>query len=517
LLTIVNDILDFSKIEAGKLDLEIVECDVRQLAEDVADLLAESAHRKGLELVTLLDPAVPDILRGDPGRLRQVLTNLVGNAIKFTETGTVELRVTCGEWRSTRGAGRGARDEYLEDQEPGDADRHAHPSPLAAHPSSLVTFEVHDTGIGIPSEAGARLFQAFAQADGSTTRRYGGTGLGLTISRQLVELMGGQMGLESDVGQGSTFWFTVPLESVTSRRKPARRAPADLAGTRVLIVDDNQTSRTMLACQLTSWKLAVTSVTDGPSALALLQTAATTSQPYTLAILDTQMPGMDGLTLARTLKHDPSLANLPLVLLTRMGMHGRELVDQSFGVAVALAKPIRQSQLLEALRAALRGSSMGSPELSLPAPVLSEPGIVPGAGGRARVLVVEDNPVNQRVAVRMLARLGLGADVASDGREAVQSFSRQPYALVLMDCQMPELDGFQATARIRASEGDGPRTPIIAMTASAMRGDRERCLAAGMDDYISKPVRIDDLRLALERWLPAASSKQTSLEQTSSK
>jgi signal transduction histidine kinase/DNA-binding response OmpR family regulator len=500
LLTIVNDILDFSKIEAGKLDLEIVECDVRQLAEEVADLLAEAAHRKSLELVTVLDPALPAALLGDPGRLRQVLTNLASNAVKFTEHGTVELRVTSGEWSGSRG-------EAPVDGKSKNGTRSVQSTALATHHVPLVTFEVRDTGIGIPPEARTRLFQAFAQADGSTTRRYGGTGLGLTISRQLVELMGGQIGLESEVGQGSTFWFTVPLEpsTVPPRLVPVHAELCELAGARVVIVDDNQANRAMLEQQLTLWNMRPVGVADCSTALALLRAAATTSEPYNLAILDTQMSGMDGLELARTIKRDPDLARLPLVLLTWVGMHGRELVDQSFGGAVALTKPIRQSHLRDALRTAFRAPSADTTARCQPAPAPLGTATEPPAGPRARVLVAEDNPVNQRVAVRMLARLGLGADVASDGREAVQSFGRQPYALVLMDCQMPELDGFQATARIRASEGPGQRTPIIAMTASAMRGDRERCLAAGMDDYIAKPVRIDDLRMAVERWLPATS------------
>jgi signal transduction histidine kinase/DNA-binding response OmpR family regulator/putative methionine-R-sulfoxide reductase with GAF domain len=476
LLTIVNDILDFSKIEAGKLELEIVECDVGQLVEEVADLLAESAHRKSLELVTLLDHDVPRLLRGDPGRLRQVVTNLASNAVKFTERGEIVLAVSL---------------EHTAEAAAGTSDR------------PIVRFEVRDTGIGIADEARPRLFQAFAQADGSTTRRYGGTGLGLTISRQLVSLMGGHFGLESEVGQGSRFWFSVPLERSAASVEPAPALTAELDGKRVLVVDDNATSRLMLERQLGAWSITATSAADGPSARALLKEAAATAQPYDLAIIDLRMPGMEGLELARCLRSDALLATLPLVLLTWVGMHSRDLVDQSLGIAVALTKPIHRQPLLDALRTALRAQAAGRLEAGQPAPVPTEPAFGPTAGSKARVLVAEDNPVNQRVAVRMLARLGLGADVAADGREAVQSFSRQPYALVLMDCQMPELDGFQATARIRASERPDQHTPIIAMTASAMRGDRERCLAAGMDDYISKPVRIDDLRITVERWLPA--------------
>jgi signal transduction histidine kinase/CheY-like chemotaxis protein len=360
LLTIVNDILDFSKIEAGKLELEMVECDIGQLAEDVADLLAEAAHRKGLALETVIEPDVPALLGGDPGRLRQVLTNLVGNAVKFTERGNVTLRVSNGQWRGLA-----------------PADCTVLPDLPDAH---VVTFEVRDTGIGIPVDARSRLFQAFAQGDGSTTRRYGGTGLGLTICRQLVELMGGQIGLESEVGQGSTFWFTVTLKPA---RQPANRGVASLP---------------------------------------------------------------------RSMRPRPRQPALPIA-----------------GGPIGMAFSVNL------------------------------------AGARARVLVAEDNPVNQRVAVRMLARLGISSDVVANGLEAIESFSRQPYALVLMDCQMPELDGFEATARIRAAERASHRTPIIAMTAAAMIGDRDRCLEAGMDDYLSKPVRAEELQAVLARWLPTSS------------
>jgi signal transduction histidine kinase/CheY-like chemotaxis protein len=482
LLTIVNDILDFSKIEAGRLELEVVDCDMRQLVEDVADLLAESAHRKGLELVTELEPGVPPLLRADPGRLRQVLTNLIGNAIKFTERGEVVLRVSSVEGRGTRGEGNGAIDP---------------------HNSQLVRFEVRDTGIGIPADVRSRLFQAFSQADGSTTRRYGGTGLGLTISRQLVELMEGQIGLESTPGLGSTFWFSVRLERCTAATVPVPEPRTELAGTSVLIVDDNATNRTILERQLSAWGMRASSAADGPSGLRMLRAAIMIGRPFDLAVLDLQMPGMDGLELASQISGDLALAHVRTVMLTSIGTHGREAAFRQSGIAVVLTKPVRQPQLLDALTAALSARTADpAPARRLATVDASEP--LPVIGARPRVLVAEDNPVNQRVAVRMLERLGLGADVASDGYEAVESLGRQRYAVVLMDCQMPELDGFQATARIRAREGANRRTPIIAMTASAMRGDRENCLAAGMDDYLAKPVTIDNLRAVLRRWLPMA-------------
>jgi two-component system sensor histidine kinase/response regulator len=453
--------------------------------DDVADLLAGSAHDKGLELVTLLEPDVPALLRADPGRLRQVLTNLIGNAIKFTELGEVMLRVSLD-----RPAGETARADQS------DATEQSQPERL------LVRFEVRDTGIGISEVARSRLFQAFSQADGSTTRRYGGTGLGLTISRQLVELMGGQIGLVSEPGRGSTFWFAVPLErsDAVPELLPAPRA--ELTGVRVLIVDDSQTNRTILERQIASWGMHAVSASDGSSALAMLRAGHATGRPFDLAVLDLQMPGMDGLELATQIRSIAALALLPMVMLTSIGMHGREAAFRQSGIAAALTKPVREPQLLSALTEALTARSGNILAARRRAPMSGAPATLRTVGNRPRVLVAEDNPVNQRVAVRMLERLGLGADVAADGREAVQSFGRQPYAAILMDCQMPELDGFEATARIRAREGHDRHTPIIAMTASAMRGDRERCLAAGMDDYLSKPVTIASLRTVLERWLP---------------
>ena len=483
LLTIVNDILDFSKIEAGRLELEIVDCDMRQLVEDVADLLAGSAHSKGIELVTVVETDVPARLRGDPGRLRQILTNLIGNAIKFTEVGEVIVRVSQAEPReATAGAPQRS--------------------------STFVTFTVRDTGIGIPESARTRLFQAFAQADGSTTRRYGGTGLGLTISRQLVELMGGEIGLESEPGEGSTFWFTVPLE--VSQDVPASPAArVDLTGVKVLIVDDNKTNRTILERQLSAWGMHAFSASDGAAALAMLRAGHATGRPFDLAVLDLQMPGMDGLELAVKIRSIVALARLPLVMLTSIGIHGREAVVQDVGIAAMLSKPVRQPHLLRALADAVSMRSGGLRARSRLSAANSATPTLRTVGTRPRVLVAEDNPVNQRVAIRMLERLGLGADVAADGREAIESFGRQPYAAILMDCQMPDLDGFEATERIRAREDPGHRTPIIAMTASAMRGDRERCLAAGMDDYVSKPVTIESLREVLGRWLPLDTEDET--------
>jgi CheY-like chemotaxis protein len=371
-----------------------------------------------------------------------------------------------------------------------------------------VRFEVRDTGIGIAAEDRARLFQAFSQGDGSTTRRYGGTGLGLTISRRLVELMGGQIGLDSQPGAGSTFWFALDLERSDALPSVEAEPHPALAGASVLIVDDNVTNRAILERQLGAWGMRTVSTSDAHSALRALRAAIMIGRPYDLAVLDLVMPEVDGLELARTIASDPALGRLPMVMLTSVGLPGRETSFEQTGIAVALTKPVRQPQLMDALATALRKRTE-----SLRPPVRptvrphdqgdedASPPVARLGGVRRRVLVAEDNPVNQRVAVRMLERLGVGADVASDGREAIESFDRQPYDAILMDCQMPELDGFEATAAIRAREGHGRCTPIIAMTASAMRGDRERCLAAGMDDYLAKPVTIESLRTVLRRWL----------------
>ncbi len=462
LLVIINDILDFSKIEAAKLELESIDFELPTIAEDIVDLLAERAQGKGLEISSLVHADVPRWVVGDPGRLRQILTNLVGNAVKFTETGEIAVTVTLAE---------------------------------AATRDPLIRFAVTDTGIGIPPEAQERLFDVFTQVDGSTTRKYGGTGLGLAIAKRLATLMGGDIGVESIPGQGSTFWFTVRLS-----RCPARSSgePLDtLRGLRVLCVGANATHRTLLEVQLGSWGVQVDCVTDGPSAHTRLQEVQCTAFPYNLAILDQQMPGMDGITLARAIKADPNLAPLRLVLLTARGQRG-----QWVGISATLTKPIRQSHLYDCLAAVMPAaaelpSRQGSARHSLPeTPVQS----------RGKVLVVDDNVVNQKIAARMLERCGCRVDIASNGREAVEASAHMAYDHIFMDCQMPEMDGFAATAAIRQREArTGAHVPIIAMTANAMQGSRERCLEAGMDDYVSKPTKAEDLEMILQKWQPVSS------------
>ena len=472
LLTVINDILDFSKIEAGKMALETVACDVRQAVEEVADLLAEAASSKELELATLVEPAVPPLLYGDPARLRQILTNLVGNAVKFTERGEVVVRVGLAEG-----------------QPPGDGEGRV-----------VLRFEVRDTGIGIAPAVRPYLFDAFSQADGSTTRRYGGTGLGLAICKRLVDLMGGEIGLESEPGQGSTFWFTVPFERRDEAAAPLPAPRTPLYGRRVLIVDDNATNRTILAHQVAAWGMASEVAADAPSALARLREAVAAGQPFDLAVLDMQMPDFDGLSLARAIKKDPALQGTPLVLLTSLAQRSSSADLGRAGIAAWLTKPVRQSQLYDCLAMALGAEiAPATPESEAPGAPYSRPS---GAPDGPLILVAEDNPINQRVAVRMLERLGYRVDVAANGHEAVEASARTAYAAILMDCQMPEVDGFEATMAIRAREESGQHTPIVAMTAAAMRTDQERCLAAGMDDYIAKPVSVEALAVLLQRWAP---------------
>ena len=464
LLAIVNDILDFSKVEAGRIDLEVVDFSLRGVVEGVGDLFGPSAYGKGIEFAYLIEPDVPAVLRGDPGRLRQVLTNLVGNAIKFTRQGEVFLHVA------------------LAGNDDGTA---------------RVRFSVRDTGPGITSEAQARLFQPFSQADSSTTRRYGGTGLGLVISKRLVEMMGGDIGVDSAPGVGSTFWFTVRLPAVAAAGESGYAA--ELHGLRVLAVDDHPTNRLVLEQQMAHWGMACASAADGSAALAALRAAAAGGAPYALAILDMRMPDMDGLTLARAIKADPTLASVRLVLLSSQGPRQQADAVQA-GFATVLTKPVRQSQLYDALLDVMQAAALATPAPREPSPTVIAPNHV-SLPSRGRVLVAEDNPINKKVAMLMLARLGYRADGVADGVEAVEAVARVPYDVVLMDCQMPEMDGYGATAAIRRLEGLRRHVPIIAMTANAMEGDRERCLAAGMDDYVAKPVKEDELAAALGRWV----------------
>jgi len=472
LLAIINDILDFSKIEAGRLDFEEIDFELRVAVENVLELLAERAYGKGLELAYLPSADLPTWIGGDPGRLRQILTNLVGNAVKFTERGEV---VVHGD---------------LVEQTDHDA---------------LIRLSIVDSGIGIAPEARERLFQSFSQADDSTTRRYGGTGLGLAISKRLVEMMGGAIGVESVPGKGSTFWFTA---RVAKRPVPptARQVNlAELRRLRVLGVDDNATNRALLAGQLGAWGMHVECVASALHALECLRIARREGRPYDLAILDHQMPDMDGLALARAIKSDPTLAAVPLVLLTSVSYRGVAEEAQHAGFSAFLLKPIRQSQLYDCVATVMGMSSEPAPQRLITSHTLAE------APSRGRVLVAEDNAVNQRLAARMLEKRGCRVDVVANGLEAVEAVTRIAYDCVFMDCQMPEMDGYVATSVIRQREAlTGAHIPIIAMTANAMEGDRERCLAAGMDDYISKPVEPHELAAAIQKWGQPAAGKPAS-------
>jgi signal transduction histidine kinase/DNA-binding response OmpR family regulator len=473
LLTIINDILDFSKIEAGKLDFEIIDFDLRTAVEEAIDLLAEKAHGKGLELACLIDHDVPTALRGDPGRLRQILLNLVSNAVKFTDHGEVIVRICATEETDS---------------------------------TVLVRCDVSDTGIGITPETRARLFQSFSQADTSTTRKYGGTGLGLVISQRLTAMMGGTIGVESTPGQGSTFWFTARLAKQPLAAQVTPALPASLPGRRVLIVDDHATNRTILQHQVLRWGMHSTCVESGEQALDMLRTAVRRGEPYDLIILDMHMPVMDGLTLARIIKADPTLAQHPLVMLTSVAQRGHRQLAQEAGICAYLTKPVRQSQLFDCLATVLGATEV--PEVASPpavSPTTSDTPVEHRERLHLPILVAEDNVVNQRVAVRLLEKLGYRADVVANGHEAVAALESIPYAVVFMDVHMPEMDGYAATAMIRQREGTSKHTPIIAMTANALEGDREKCLAAGMDDYLSKPVRYADLEALLERWLTISS------------
>jgi PAS domain S-box-containing protein len=483
LLGVVNDILDFSKIEAGKLTFEQIDFDLRQTIEESVELLAAKAQEKGLELTSETEKGVPVALTGDPGRLRQVIMNLLGNAVKFTEEGEVSLTV-----RLVEQDGEGEE--------------------------AALRFEIADSGIGINSEARNRLFRAFSQADGTTTRRYGGTGLGLVISKQLVEMMGGQIGVESRSGKGSMFWFTARFK----RRAPGSEETdqdVGFAGKRALIVDDNATSRSMLSRMLSKWDMVCTAVGNGEVALQELRRAARSSDSYAVAVVDMGMPDMDGKTLARRIKDEKSLARTQIVLLTSIGRRGgRNVPDKA--VSAWTSKPIKESALHDAMITALSLTVSEAEEMIAAGRKKDLPHQALSPWKTTRILIAEDHEVNQKVTIKMLEKLGYRADIASNGREAVEAFDRNHYDIVLMDCSMPEMDGFDAARAIRAT-GAGDRTAIIAMTANALEGDRERCLAAGMDDYISKPVDRSLLAHKLERWSSTSVAGAKSLDETPSR
>jgi PAS domain S-box-containing protein len=468
LLTVINDILDFSKIEAGKIDLEKVDFNLRDSVESTLKTVALRADEKGLELLCEVAPEVPEIVCGDSTRLRQVVTNLVGNAIKFTERGEIVLKV---QVESRNGA------------------------------ECLLHFIVSDTGIGIPVEKRESIFAPFTQADTSTTRKYGGTGLGLTISTRLVEMMGGKLWVESELGRGSQFHFTTQLGATDTKDiKIGTIAPPEiLRGVKVLLVDDNRTNRRILEGMLGRWEMKTTSVEDGQGALEQLEAARDAGEPYGLILTDMHMPNMDGFTLIENIRHRPELATAIIMMLTSAGHRGDAQRCQELGISAYLLKPVRQSELREAIARVL-GARTHSGAIPLITRFSLHDERDPSA--YLRVLLAEDNNVNQRLAVRLLEKRGHRVVVAGNGREALDALGKGKFDLVLMDVQMPEMDGLEATASIREREkSSGLHQPIIALTAHAMKGDREKCLEAGMDGYLTKPIRPSELDEILEDYV----------------
>jgi two-component system sensor histidine kinase/response regulator len=460
LLTVLNDILDFSKIEAGMLEVEDTDCELRTMVEDVMDLMADPAQSKGLELIASIDRSVPALVSGDPGRLRQVLTNLVANAIKFTTTGEILVRVMAS----------GAKIGHE-----------------AKSRDTIVHFEVADTGEGVAQDRIATIFQPFTQADSSTSRRYGGTGLGLAISSQLVRLMGGEIGATSELGKGSTFWFTVRVHTLPLRdAEPSSCVDPDLAGTIALIVDDNATQREVLSNYLTNWGVTVSTADSGEAALDTVRSATDDCQPVAVCVVDRGMPGMDGLELVDAMRAPPA-SEARVVLMTNYGDEldlGRSVVD------AVLAKPVKEQDLHASLKVALglrAAPAVSVPNMTPQIPSITDQRVI------GRLLLAEDNFINRKVAVAILSDAGYQVDTVLNGAAAVQASASASYDAILMDCQMPELDGYEATAAIRAHEGSLQHTPIIALTAGARREDRERCLAEGMDAYLSKPISKDGL------------------------
>ncbi len=478
LLGLLNNILDFSKMEAGKLEIETIEFDLRNTLEEIAEFMALRAHEKGLELVCRIDPGVNIYLIGDPGRLRQILVNLIGNAIKFTTAGEVVIEAVT---------------EYETDSQ------------------VRVRFNIRDTGIGIPEDKLSSLFDSFQQVDASTSRKFGGTGLGLAISRRLVELMNGRIWVQSIEGQGSDFWFAAVFDKDARPDKGKVPPLADISGVRILSVDDNAVNRIVIAEQMRSWGVRHAGAEGGFKALEMLHAAHAGGDPFRVVITDMHMPVMDGEALARAIKSDPDLKDTLLVMLTSIGMRGDANRLAGVGFAAYLTKPVRMVQLHDCIAAVLGGS--GLYEKVREADIITKHRLRETARRNVRILLVDDIKVNQTVALGILGKLGFSADTADNGQQAIDMLEAASYDIVFMDVQMPVMDGYQTTRAIRGgkTKAANPDVPIIAMTAHAMKGDREKCLQEGMDDYISKPISPQELSKTLERWLP---QEQAELPQT---
>jgi two-component system sensor histidine kinase/response regulator len=481
LLGLLDDILDLSKIDAGRVELETIDFDLRATVESVTDTLTSRASDKGIELACLIHHTVPPFLQGDPVRLRQILMNLGGNAVKFTEKGEVVIQVELQEETQDR---------------------------------ATLLFSVTDTGISIPQDKQGKIFDSFTQADGSTTRKYGGTGLGLSICRRLVELMGGQIGVESKPGKGSRFWFSVTLQKQKESKETFPIAFSDIQGCRILVVDDNQTNRTILIKMLESFGCSIEAVGSGAEAIQVLKRIVQQENFFDLVLLDMHMPEMDGEETLRVIKDNPEIRDVPVVILTSIGERGDVARLEALGCAGYMTKPIKQSQLFDTIVTVLSQKKADTKEK--PMPIVTRYIITEQKYQGVRILVAEDNPMNLKLAVTLLKKAGYSVDAVENGRLAVKALKQASYDLIFMDVQMPEMDGFEATKVIREIEGESKHTPIIAMTAHAMKGDRERCLQAGMDDYISKPIEPKEMFNAVEKWTKYSDGhKVTSLDNKS--
>jgi two-component system sensor histidine kinase/response regulator len=482
LLGLIDDILDLSKIEAGGVKVETIDFDLRTTIEGVADTLAARASTKGLELACMIHRGVPTLLRGDPGRLRQVLMNLGGNAVKFTEKGEVVIRA-----------------EVLEETKE----------------QAALLFSVTDTGVGIFKDKQKKIFESFTQADGSATREYGGTGLGLSISKRLVELLGGQIGVESQPEKGSRFWFTITFEKQKGFKEILLTLPPDIRGMRMLVVDDNKTNRTILIKMLESFGCCAEAAESGAKALQVLKKAAHKEKLFDLVLLDMQMPEIDGEQTLRSIKDNPEIKDVTVIIVASVGVGAVTSRLEDLGCAGYLMKPVKQSQLFDTIITVL--SQHKNKVREKPIPIVTRHIVEEQKRRAVRILLAEDNPMNQKFAITLLKKAGYGVDAVGNGRMVIEVLKQRDYDLILMDVQMPQMNGFEATKAIREREGESKHTPIIAMTAHAMKGDREQCLQAGMDDYIAKPIEPQELFDAIEKWVKSSDRNRATPREGDSK